>query len=101
VPKLYVCPSQNAHVEVTSTGTADTKTITLEPNVSAIVVCAKTNVGFLSFNGSTPSASNGTPIIPGAQPVTLSVGFYSHGAHQLKWASSAAANSVLDVLQLV
>ncbi len=101
MPKIWTLPAQNAHTQTTSTGTADVKTITLEPNCSAIVCAAKTNPGFLSFNGSTPSSSNGIAIAVSAQPALLPCGYYSHSGHQLKWASSAAGNAVLDLLQLV
>jgi hypothetical protein len=104
VPRLgtsYVLPSANVHTQVTSTGTADVKTITLEPGSSAMLVDAKTNAGFLTFNGSTPSATNGLPIVNGAQPVLIPLGWYAHSGHQVKWASSVAGNSVLDLLQIV
>jgi hypothetical protein len=96
----YTLPAANPHTQVTSTGTADVKTITLEKATSAIVVDAKTNTGFLTFDGSTPSSSNGQVIIAGASPVTLPLGFYCHSGHQVKWASSVAGNAILDLLQL-
>lgn len=99
--RTFLLPGANGHTQVTSTGTADVKTITLEGNCAAVVVDAKTNVGFLTFNGSTPSATNGLPIVAGAQPVMIPLGFFSHAGHAVKWASSVAGNSVLDLLQVV
>jgi hypothetical protein len=96
----YVLPSANPHTQVTSTGTADVKAITLEPNCAAILVSARTNSGFLTFNGSTPSATNGLDLIAGASAVLLPIGFYAHSGHQLKWVSAAAGNAVLDLLQM-
>jgi hypothetical protein len=95
-----VLPGANAHTQVTSTGTADVETITLEPASSAIVIDARTNPGYLTWNGSTPSSSNGLPLVPGGQPLIIPLGWYANSGHQLKWASSVAGNAVLDLLQM-
>jgi hypothetical protein len=98
--QAFYLTGANGHVQTTSTGTADVKTITLEPSCHAIMVSARTTAGILTFNGSTPSSSNGLDVSAGANPTLLPLGYNLHGGHQLKWASSAAANAVLNVQQM-
>jgi len=59
-----------------------------------------TNLAYLTFDGSTPSASNGIVIVATGSPVLLPVGYYSHGAHTLKVIGSAV-NTVLNVTQML
>jgi hypothetical protein len=98
--QLYYLTRANAHRQVTSTGTGNVQTVTLEPDCAALELSCRTTRGYLTFDGSTPSASNGLDIIAGAQAIVIPLGYNAHSGHQLKWASSAAANAVLCITQL-
>lgn len=50
---------------------------------------------YMTFDGSTPSSTNGIPIVAGGLPV-----FFSTGSPTVKWIGSATATHIVDVLCL-
>jgi len=74
-------------------------TLTLEPTCTAVILGARTQNMFVTFDDSAPSASNGLVIVAGAQPVYIPLGYFAHASHNLKVVESAATGA-LDVLQL-
>lgn len=78
--------------------TATEQTLTLEPSCVAVMVNARgTGPVNITFDGTTPSATNGLAIVSGAQPVYIPLGYHAHGSHELR---ALGAASFLDVLQL-
>jgi hypothetical protein len=83
------------HQQQTSTGTADVKSFSTPSNAVACYVSATTNPARLTVDGTTPSATNGIVVPAGALPFEL------RAVQALKVASTAAANSIVDVAFLV
>ena len=76
-----------------------TQTLTLEPTCTAVMLGARAQSVWVTFDDTTPSATNGIAIVAGAQPVYIPLGYYAHANHNLK-ALGALAGGFLDVLQL-
>ena len=95
---VYTLPSDtslaNCQVQATSGNTGDVQTLAKPGRATAALVCVRTNDCYLTVNGTTPSSSNGLPIIAGATALLIMVGA------DIKFASSAGSNSVLNVLWL-
>lgn len=81
----------NGHVHQAGAGT-----VTLEATCTAVLLSATTANVVVTFDNTTPTATNGIPIIAGAQPVLIPIGYHGHSSHNIK----AAAGGVLDVVQL-
>ena len=81
----------NAHVHQVGAGT-----IPLEPTCSAVLLSATGGNVAVTFDNTAPGASNGIPIIAGAQPVLIPVGYHGNENHTIR----AAAGGTLDVVQL-
>ena len=82
--------------EATSTGTGDVKTLTPPGDASAALISVETTAARMTFDGSTPAAANGH-VFPAAQvPQTVLIGAGS----VIKWISTAAANSIVNVTWL-
>lgn len=94
---FYHPPASGAHARDSSSGTADVKTLTPPAGATACVLCVETTSARVTFDGSTPSATNGLVVPSGANPLVLDV---RPGAG-IKWASTAAAASILNVLWLI
>lgn len=71
------------------------RTVTLATGTKAVYVAATTTKVYVTLDGSTPSSTNGIPIVAGGLPVYLSV-----GSPVIKWIGSASATHVVDVLCL-
>lgn len=98
----FVLTSTAPQTQLNTTGGNTVQTLTLDLDCRAIILSGAgsgTNVAFVTFDNSTPSASNGQSVQPAAQPVTLPVGYYTHGSHNLKVIGSAAS-TLLNVTQL-
>jgi hypothetical protein len=80
-------------VQQTSTGTGDTKTITAPLGAAAALIGVETTDARVTFDGSAPTAGNGVVFKQGAQPVLLPI----RKGVQIKFAATAAANSVMGV----
>ncbi len=89
-----VTPVADAHQQV-GTGTSTV----LAPNCTAVILGARTQNMFVTFDNSVPSASNGIVIVAGAQPVYIPLGYHADGSHTIR-AVEGAATGVLDILQL-
>lgn len=81
--------------QATSTGTGDVKTIAVPANAHTAILSAETNDARVTFDGSTPSATNGLEILHtgssvGPYPVTP--------GGSVKVASTAAGNCILDAV---
>lgn len=97
VPNAYgTVPT--AHQRGSSATTVDVKTINLNGNTSAILVTVETTNARLTFDGTDPSAASApSNVFPkDSLPVLVPVG---PGA-TVKWVSTAAAASVVQVLEL-
>lgn len=77
----------------TSTGTGDVQTLTPPGNASAMQFCVETTNARMTLDGSTPSATNGNVELAAQSPQFLPVGAGS----QIKWISTAAAASIVNV----
>lgn len=90
------------HTQLNTGGGSAVQTLTLDSGCKAVILSGSgtgTNIAFVTFDNSTPTATNGISILSAAQPVILPLGYYSHGSHNLKLQGSAAS-TVLNVLQL-
>lgn len=82
-----------SHQHGTSTGTADVKTLSLDSSTSAILLSVETNDARVTFDGTTPSATNGHIFPKSAIPALLAVG----PATAIKWISTAAGDSTVQI----
>lgn len=80
-------------------GVDSAQTLALEKDCVALLLGARTQSVSVTFDNSTPSATNGLVIVAGAQPVYLPLGYHAEGNHNLK-AIGLAAGGFLDVVQL-
>lgn len=88
-----VTPIADAHQQV-ATGTQTA----LNPKCTALILSARAQNMWVTFDGSVPSASNGITIIATAQPVYIPLG--AHNGDGTIRAVEAAATGLLDILQL-
>ena len=98
----FVLTSTAPQTQLNTTGGNSIQTLTLDPDCRAIILSGAgsgTNVAFVTFDNSAPATTNGQAIQAAAQPVTLPVGYYTHGSHALKVLGSAAS-TILNVTQL-
>jgi len=98
----YVLTQTAPHTQLTTGGGNTVQTLTLDANCAALLLSGLgtgTNLAYVTFDNSTPSATNGMVIQPAAQPVLIPLGYYAHGNHNLKVIGSAAT-TVLNVVQL-
>lgn len=84
-----------SHEQLTSTGTANVQTFTPPAGAHGVYVSVSTNGCYITFDGTTPSSTNGLPLPAGVSPVFLL--FAPAAGSGLKVASQAAANSVVNV----
>jgi len=91
---VLATPSADAHQQV-GTGTSTV----LAPNCTALLLSARAQNVFVTFDNSAPSASNGLTIVAGAQPVYIPLGYHAEASHTIR-AVEAAATGLLDILQL-
>lgn len=83
----------NGHDRKTSTGTSDVQTMTLPRGTSHLSLQVFTTDAWVTFDASTPTASNGLLVYAGQMPIFLPLG----QGTTLKHISSAGANSILNV----
>lgn len=87
-------PTANPHVQITSTGTSDVKTATPPGGGHGFFCTVQTNNIYLTFDGTTPSSSNGLHILKDTAPIFFPVG------KTLSVVSDAAGNAVVNILWL-
>jgi hypothetical protein len=75
------------------------QTLLMESACRELILSARAQSVAVTFDDSTPSATNGIVIVSGQQPVRIPLGYHAHGAHNLK-AIGLAAGGFLDVLQI-
>lgn len=71
--------------------------IALPPNCTSMILAAETAAVFVTFDDTAASATNGLPIISGAQPVYIPLGKNAHSSGQIR---AFSATGVLHVLLL-
>jgi len=91
---VLATPFADAHQQV---GTASSTV--LASTCVAVILSARTQNMFVTFDNTVPSASNGIVIIATAQPVYIPLGYYAHVDHILR-AVEQTATGLLDILQL-
>lgn len=72
-------------------------TVTLNGDCNALMLAAETAAVFVTFDDTTASATNGLPIIAGAQALYIPLGKYGHTSGKIHIFS---ATGVLHILQL-
>lgn len=83
------------HVQATSSGTADVQSLpTPGKGCHGFLITVSTNGCYLTLDGGTPSSTNGLAIPAGTSPIFIPI------AKNIKVASQAAGNSVVNVLWL-
>lgn len=70
-PSTYRCIS---HEKLTSTGTSDTKTATVQRGTSAVLVTVETNAARITLEGTDPAGGTGHVIPKDTSPYFLPVG---------------------------
>lgn len=88
-------PYADAYQRITSGGVE--QVVTLADNCNSVILAAETAAVFVSFDGTAATATNGIPIISGAQPVYIPLGKNAHSSGQLRIFS---ATGILGLLQL-
>ena len=76
------------------------QSVVLEPSCTALMLSARGTspaVVNVTFDNTTPSATNGLAIPSGAAPTYVPLGYHAHVDHTLK---AIGASQFLDVLQL-
>lgn len=90
----YAIAATTPHAQATSTGTGDVKTLARPASAIAVYLTVTTNAARVVFDGSTPSSTNGILVPTGV------LWLFEIGGSDIKFASSIAANSVVDALWL-
>ncbi len=105
MPRLgtsYVLSKPTPHTQLNTTAGSVVQSLTLDPNCAALLVSgvgSGTNLLWVTFDGSTPSAANGIVIQSAGQPVLIPLGYYGDVGHVLKFQGSAAS-AILNIVQL-
>ena len=81
------------HAQATSTATNDTKTLSRPSNAIACYLTVSTTAARVTFDSTTPTSSNGLVL------QTNVLHFFSVSS-DIKFTSTAAANSIVDILWL-
>lgn len=89
----------SAQQQMNTTGGNTAQSITLNRDCAALILSARTGNAYVTFDDSTPSATNGLEIIAGAQPVTILLGYFANTNHTLRCIGSVAS-TILNVVQL-
>jgi hypothetical protein len=96
---LVADPLTSAHIQTADLATE--RVVVLTPQCTAVMLGARGSAGTVNvtFDGTTPSATNGIGIIVGAQPVFFPLGRHA-GSPTNDVRALGAAGQFLDVLQL-
>lgn len=84
----------DTHLQTTSTGTADVKSIVAPADAVAVMLNCATNDARYTLDGSTPTATQGLLLKKDQNPLYIAAG------KTIKFVSGAAANCVVDSLWL-
>jgi len=79
------------HVQATSTGTADAHTLSAPAGAKGFLISVMTNGAYFTFDGTTPSSSDGLHIVAGTAPVFIPIG------KSITFASDTAGNAVVSL----
>jgi len=91
-----VASTANAYQRI---GVDTAQTITLERDCVALLLAAEGQKIYIQFDDSTPSATNGLPVVAAAQPIYAPLGRLANANSTLK-AIGAIAGGFLHVTQL-
>lgn len=80
-----------SHVQGTSTGTGDVHTVTAPSGAKGFFITVQTNGIYFTWDGTSPSSTNGLHAVAGAAPVFIPIG------KNFQFASDAAGNAVVNV----
>jgi hypothetical protein len=83
----------------TQTAVDTAQTITLDAKCAAVMLGARGQDVFVTFDNSTPSATKGLVIVKAAQPIYVPLGYHADGNHNIK-AIGSTAGGFLDLVQL-
>lgn len=88
-----------AHQRGSSSGTANVATITLKPDTSQITIAVETTSARVTFDGTDPSVASAPSIVfpKDSLPLLQPVG----AGTVIKWCSTAAAASVVQVAEFI
>lgn len=92
VGMAYDITRSSPHAQATSTGTGDPKTLTAPDNATGVFMTVLTTDARVTFDGTTPTSSNGLIVPDGGLPTFFPLG------RDIIFTSTAGANSVVDVL---
>ena len=85
----------DAHYSGSTADGTTVETDTTPPGTRAFYIQCQTNGIYFTVDGSTPSSTNGLFVPAGTAPV-----FFAVAAAEIKWLSSAAGGSDVDILHL-
>ena len=88
---LYFPTDTSPHAQATSTATNDVKTMTPPAGAHGVFLTVSTNGCTMTFDGTTPSSSNGVAFPKDGVPA-----FFPLGTSTIKFISQAAGNSVVN-----
>ena len=87
-------PTADAHQQV-ATGSSTV----LARSCVALILNARGQNMFVTFDNTAPSATNGIVIVAGSQPIYIPLGYHAENSHIIR-AVEQAATGFLDILQL-
>ena len=85
-------PTANPHAQVTSTGTGNVQTVSPPAGAHAFFMTVQTNGLYLTFDGTTPSSTNGLHVVKDSAPTFFPVG------KTINIAADTAGNAVANLL---
>ncbi len=91
VQYTYDVPASAGFEQITSTGTSNSQTSTPPAGARACLLQVGTTSGYVTFDGTTPSSTNGLLIVKDQLPMFVPLG------RLITLRSSAGANSVLSI----
>ena len=92
---IYEPTESTPHISGSVADGTTVTTVTLPAGTRAIYIQCQTNDIIFTLDGTTPSDTNGLVVPDGVMPLFLPV-----AASQLKWLSTAAGGSKVDILCL-
>lgn len=92
--ETHMLPAASPHTQA-----ATASSTLLQRDCVAVILDARAQNMFVTFDGTVPSATNGIVIIASSQPVYIPLGYHAHAQHLIR-AVEAAATGFLDILQL-
>jgi hypothetical protein len=94
---VLVSSTADAHVQLATTSV---QTLTLSPQCTAVMLHARTQHQWVTFDGTNPSSTNGLRIIAGTSGVFVPLGRHAGSPTNDIRALSETGSGFLDILQL-